>query len=133
MSYEQRITIAKFCGWKDIEEYHYHDADGIDGFPPNFVDVEGFGKKFFRKEIPDYFYDLNAINEAILKLPEGNMASSNPAHYPHWMFWTHLCKILGIRLFNNGTFVGSPDDLFKLTTATATQRAEALLQTIKTI
>src|SRR6267142_2174711 len=44
MTNETRIAFAERLGWTAIEEYHYHDADGIEGLNP---------KNGERQEIPN--------------------------------------------------------------------------------
>ena len=128
---EINIAIAKDNGWYSIAEYSYYDCNGIDGIAPNTEIKEGFHPSFFRMDIPDYCNNLNVINEVIKNLSDGDSASSNPSHYPRWMFVSNLCKILGIKLFSEGQRVGSINDLFIFATATANQLCEAYLRTKK--
>lgn len=81
--------------------------------------------------VPNYCTDKDAANRAALKLPEGNMASSNPSDYPRWTFVWHLCRLAqGVKLFDNGEFVGNDDSLFALATASPAAVTDALLLTL---
>jgi hypothetical protein len=52
---QQRITIAEFCGWTDIEPCTCHNGQ-TRGFQP----IKGAHKK----HTPDYLNDLNSMHEA---------------------------------------------------------------------
>lgn len=80
--------------------------------------------------VPNYCEDANTCRRAALMLCDGNQASSNPADYPKWMFVSHLCRVIGIKLFDNGAFVGNHDSLFALATASPQHVADALLLTL---
>ena len=105
---EKRIALAESCGWTEIKEYHYFDADGIDGFPPGYVECEGFDKDFFRNEIPDYFNDLNATHKV-----EENLNFNQRTKY---------VIMLGDIMSDKG--------LWEAVHATAAQRAESLFKII---
>ena len=55
---EQRIAIAKTCGWQFIPEYHHGEDQ-----PPEFTTVTPDGKHLCGY-YPDYLNDLNAMHEA---------------------------------------------------------------------
>lgn len=118
---EMRISIAEACGWKRVTLR--------DGWGDVWEDWKNDAQPF-KSGLPDYPSDLNAICEAIKSLPPDRPHSSNPNDYPTWMFNSHLCKVLGIQLFENGHFVGNQDSLFKFVNATARDRAIAFLKTI---
>jgi hypothetical protein len=80
--------------------------------------------------VPDYCTDKDEANRAILKMPEGNPASSNPADYPRWMFVSHLCGVIGINLFENGAYYCNYYSLFALATASPQHVTDALLLTL---
>ena len=62
---EQRVAIAKACGWQFIPEY----CNGEDQ-PPEFTTVTPDGRHLCGY-YPDYLNDLNAMNEAITQHGNG--------------------------------------------------------------
>lgn len=104
---EQRIAIAKACGWTkftpDTIQYTACRADGKWGM------------------IPDYLNDLNAMAEAFNTLPEST----------HVTYGRHLQEICNEGLV--GYIPCYPEDfagLARIAHATAAQRAEAFLKTL---
>jgi hypothetical protein len=88
-------------------------------------------KNGFWRELPNYFEDEKTINRVIRKLSEGRMASSNPADYPRWTFITNLCKELNLRLFDNGQFIGSHEDLWTLVASKPNAKAKAIVKALR--
>lgn len=112
---EQRIAIAKACGWKwgpghviprgaDQPEYIWHTPDGTPA----------------KSSLPDYLCDLNAMREA-----EGTLEWNPDDEYcPAGQYYEQLIFVCGNR--------SDPPDVYEwhLIRATATQRAEAFLRTL---
>ena len=98
---KQRITIAKACGWEHIV------------FNRGWIKA---GDDKTQCVIPDYLNDLNAIHEA-----ENNLEKMDKAE-----FSVQLCRVAG-KDWPNGIGGGS----FIHIHATASQRAEAFLKTLK--
>jgi hypothetical protein len=128
---QMQIAIAEYNGWTKIESYRFYDDSGIDGIEPGKVIEEGFPEKFFRTELPNYLYDRDAIAEVIEKLVDDKPFSSNPGDYPTWMFSGHLLKMLGIKIWDNGTPLKAPFNLgWLIIKATPKQLAIAYLKAI---
>ncbi len=125
---EQRVAIGQVVGWTIEPDKN----GGFNLYEPRHR-FRGWSRDRERLIVwlPDYLNDLNAMSEAIKILKDDKPYSSNPADYPTWMFLSNLSNVAGIKLFYNGEFVGSQGDLFKLANATAPQKCEALLKTLK--
>lgn len=99
---QQRILIAKACGWKPYKPI----TD--DGWPLLMTPPESPNKEGWLETIPDYLNDLNAIHEAEDML-DGDQ-------WETW--WQHMRRIL-------------PEYYcYRTGRITAAQRAEAFLKTI---
>ena len=105
---QQRIAIAKACGWTEISPRMTW------GLPPN---VEDDGTENCLKQIPDYLNDLNAMREAEQTLWEKDWTSRHD-------FVDKLARIMSP---THGYHQQSGLDLLD---ATAAQRAEAFLRTL---
>lgn len=103
---EINITIAKICGWKDYPCQ-----------PNTCYALNPLGKNSYWTEIPDYFNSLDAINEAekIFVQHDGCVWGDN---------WEKYTKILA-RI----CLMAEPANC--LMRATASQRAEAFIETFK--
>ena len=101
---KQRIAIAEFFGWHHIK---VRDGGGIIGIP-------GPGRKWMH--LPDYLHDLNAIHEAIVKLPDDL----------RFEFLWKLDRITIPSLSKSSNV----DIAFWRVNATAAQRAETFVRTI---
>jgi hypothetical protein len=73
------LKLAEWEGYSSVKEYHFHDADGIDGLPPDYKKYDGFPDEFYRKDIPEYSTNLNAI----YKLEE-RLTEKEKNFYRHW-------------------------------------------------
>jgi hypothetical protein len=71
---QQRIAIAKVCGWTDISDWK---AGGINGKHPT---------EPWTEVIPDYLNDLNAMHEA-----EKMLSKDQTYHYCDWLC-NELCS-----------------------------------------
>ena len=109
----QRIAIAKACGWTEIEPQRLTSGGG-DYFTGKFHGLRKDGSRDYF--VPDYPNDLNAMHEA-----ENNLEGMNKAE-----FAVQLCRVAG-KDWPNGIGGGS----FTHVHATAAQRAEAFLRTVK--
>lgn len=107
---EQRIAIAKACGWQFIPAY-YNGEDQ----PPEFTTVTPDGKHLCGY-YPDYLNSLDAMHEA-----EEVLATA--AHQNRY-----YSEIADITWSNLET--GYRQVVFNQLTATAAQRAEAFLKTL---
>lgn len=103
---DQRIEIAKSCGWKNINLREFLPGAIPIGTPPNCDGV--------LKPLPDYLNDLNAMHEA------EKMLKGEERNFYYWTLGT-LCA----------RGVPPRDQRIKFITATASQRAEAFLFVIK--
>jgi len=101
---QQRIAIAEYCGLTEI-----HTDTEIVGYPVLCGFIDG---KYLRA-VPDYLTDLNAMHEAERRLTIESFAK----------YESRLCESVDA----TGQ---DPDVWFYVLTATAAQRAEALLRTI---
>jgi hypothetical protein len=97
---KQRIVIAEFFGWNNIE----------DGLKIGIHPVRGW------MPLPDYINDLNAIHEAIVKLPDDLRVE----------FLSKLDRITIPSLSKSSDV----DIAFWRVNATAAQRAETFVRTI---
>jgi len=73
---EQRIKVAELVGWTEVETIK---AKG--GWDPDIIGLPPWLKKhpecppiqsLWKKEIPNYIKDLNAMHEAVNKLSDAN-------------------------------------------------------------
>jgi len=108
---QQRIAIAKACGWKFVK-------DNPD-YEPYWEDPKGnmISKGGSQNRLPDYLNDLNAMHEAEKKLWEKDWTSRHD-------FVDKLARIISP---THGHHLQSAIDLLD---ATAAERAEAFLRTI---
>ena len=98
----QRIAIAEACGWKTTSD------------SPNWAYYRPDGRGW-NGELPDYLNDLNAMHEA-----EKVLTDEQDLEYSEV-----LEQVVGARFnSNNG------EDMRRLRSATAAQRAEAFLRTV---
>ena len=108
---EQRVALAKWMGWSHIEDRSkplmMHEGFAMCGYPPEGIIV---GKKL---KLPDFLNDLNAVHEALMKLPSDGK----------WAVYKHAL----MRICN---FDAENDTVCWMIThnATAPQRFEALLR-----
>lgn len=105
---EIRIKIAEACGWTHVEK---EEGGAIYGYPktkPMFDSCRLF-------KIPDYLNDLNAMHEA-----EKALTDEQDLEYSE-----SLEQVVGAR-FNSK----NGEDMRRLRSATAAQRAEAFLRTL---
>jgi len=99
----QRIKIAEACGWTFITS----DPKYPHGLPPK-------GKhNTYTSPLPDYLNDLNAIHEAVKRLPQ----NLKPRYF------ACLCTVVSGAISLHG--------YAEATEATAAQRCEAFLKTIE--
>jgi len=110
---EQRIEIAKACGWKSNglgPVGTLHDPKGCTCF-------DGRGCR-----MPDYLNDLNAMNEAFSSLSEAEKT----------VFAETLCAVVGGYVVYLGYYPGETviewNSIAVMINATASQRAEAFLR-----
>ena len=105
---EQRIAIAEACGWT-VKRWTDGEGNSVVGLlPPG---VEKTSSSF--RHSPDYLNDLNAMHEAEMVLKHQQWPD-----YWNWLFVASTRQ--------SGT--GKAE--YKVTHATAAQRAEAFLRTI---
>lgn len=111
----QRIAIAKACGWTNITSDFY-------GTVPNADELDSQGALENLYQIPDYLNDLNVIHGAEKVLTKSEYSSP-----------------LGTAAFEDDSFAGwlhrimvrraeAPN--FRIYSASAAQRAEAFLRTL---
>jgi hypothetical protein len=106
---EMRIKIAESCGWTEIEP-----CTCSDGVSRAYQPTAGAHKK----HLPDYLNDLNAMHEAEQTLWQKDWTSRHD-------FIDHLARII------NPVHGYWQQSGIYLLDATAAQRAEAFLRTIK--
>lgn len=105
---EQRIAIAKACGWESKNLWHPCDGHCND------VYCEGYWKL---EETPDYLNDLNAMHEAE-KFIDDELV-------PDWIrYLLEVCRPDDWQVINRFT---THETCLR---ATASQRAEAFLKTL---
>lgn len=107
---EQRIAIAEFCGWENIKQIGTFTSPTI-----TVGDVPGLVQEI-AKELPDYPNSLDAMREAE-KVVNREFYVAQLLAVIHEVDRDYFSKIS----WENG---------YELTTATAAQRAEALLRCI---
>jgi hypothetical protein len=103
---QQRIAIAEACGWDDISEPYDTEIEWT-AIPPGGI---------FREKLPDYLSDLNAMHEAEKRLTEAQ-----------WSTYSVTLNEIACRLHGCGNIKTCGYTL----AATAAQRAEAFLRTMK--
>jgi hypothetical protein len=109
---QQRIAIAKACGWKNFNSASHEGAIQY-GQPPN--------TPYNSWELPDYLGDLNACHEMEELLDEGQKE--------RFGFWiNHLHPFADIHYSEKKKDIQL--EVFSLVHATADQRAEAFLRTL---
>ncbi len=102
----QRIAIAEACGWTQIES-----CTCCDGVSRGYQPTPGAHKK----HLPDYLNDLNAMHDA-----EKVLTNEQDLEYSE-----ALEQVVKGRFVTNNA-----EDMRRLRSATAAQRAEAFLRTI---
>ncbi len=108
---QQRIKIAKACGWTDFNSAKHEGAIQYGRKPLS---------RFDSWEIPDYLNDLNAMHEAEKTLNDDDL----------YLYGNILDGITHSKIpmcYVNGPKAGMYPELFR---ATAAQRAEAFLKTL---
>lgn len=110
----QRITIARACGWKDVEKRILCEGTGMDCYVWS-SGIIGLGGR----EIPNYLWDLNACVEF-----ERIILAEGREH--------QYLQRLNEAVKNDGKICWkvSEADHFACATATAAQRCEAFLRTM---
>lgn len=82
--------------------------------------------------IPRYCSSLDKIHELEKLLPPMDEPfCSRVAGHRTWMYGINLCEILGMRLYDNGKWIGGHIGWLPLLWATPRQKAEAFLKTIE--
>ncbi len=104
----QRIAIAEACGWKKYDNPHENDWH-------RYSAPIGTSPFLGRHALPDYFNDLNAMHEAEKVLTDEQDLEYSEA----------LEQVVSARFGCNNA-----EDMRRLRSATAAQRAEAFLRTI---
>jgi len=104
---QQRIAIAKACGWTEIEP-----CTCCDGVSRGYTPTPGAHKKHF----PDYLNDLNAMHDAEKVLTKANWGG----------YAAELYRITDAH--NHG--ISPNHHWLAVAFSTASQRAEAFLRTI---
>jgi hypothetical protein len=107
---EQRIAIAKACGWK--KDDHYEDGFSHEG--KQLVTGWRDNRNVFHRKLPDYLNDLNAMHETHESL----------TYEQHQQYCFELPQIVRRDEFTLGNNHKS------VCHATAAQRAEAFLRTL---
>lgn len=87
--------------------------------------------RVFVNRVPNYLNDLNAMHEAEAHLDTISHPASS-CRQPNVMFKLHLMQVVnpGLKLWDNGIFLGDHFHALEACRATAAQRAEALLRTL---
>ena len=112
--------------WVGNDTYVSHEQDFIEWDGIKDISV-GWDYCHFK----DYTKSYNDILPVIKKLKNEKQWSSNPGDYPTWMFSGELCKILDLKLWNNGTPLKSPYSLCQIIlSATPLQLCEAVLKAV---
>jgi hypothetical protein len=125
---EKRITIAEACGWKIVKQ---KNSEGVKWVGPNGESAEnewriygfGFDNKPHVNDLPDYFKDLNAIQNAIEQLSKQKK----------YQLVKHNFKCILGNHYSDYTDMNSygDDGYFNAILAPANVRAEALYMVIK--
>lgn len=112
----QRIAIAEYCGWKIADESQIKERAGNAAWllckGPWWRNEQEKTIAVYN-DLPDYLNDLNAMHEAVKTLPQ----NFKPRYF------SCLCAVVGGAISLHG--------YSEATEATAAQRAEAFLRTIK--
>lgn len=106
----QGVTIARACGWKDVEKRILCEGTGMDCYVWS-SGIIGLGGR----EIPNYLWDLNACVEFEIIIAENGMTDK------------FLCELSGI-VTEKTCWKVSEANHWACATATAAQRAEAFLR-----
>jgi hypothetical protein len=106
---EQRIAIARACGWKNFNSAS-HEGSIQYGQPPNAPHNSW--------ELPDYLNDLNAMHEAEKVLTPKHQPAKGESQWGEYLGWLGFCVEYNTR------------EVYECVTATASQRAEAFLRTL---
>lgn len=106
---KQRIVIAEFCGWKDVNTGYLDGWAGC-GYAP----LIGYNKRNYFEEVPDYLNDSNAM-----RIAKNNLSYDQQAYYCQNLFKV-LIKVNG----ENGVTE------FDKLNASPEHEAEALIKTI---
>lgn len=82
--------------------------------------------------MPYYSTSLDDMHKIEKLLPPLDIpVSSNPSDFPSWEYGWNLSQVLGLRLYDNGKWIGSHIGWLPLVMATARQKAEAFLKTME--
>jgi hypothetical protein len=106
---EQRIAIARACGWTDIRRQRLYE-----GLWGNKL----IGSDNCRNRLPDYLNDLNAMHEAEKVLTPKYQPAKGESQWGDYLGWIGFCGENKIR------------EVYECVTATAAQRAQAFLRTL---
>lgn len=109
----QRVTIARECGWNDVELRLVCEGTGMDHhvWSSGIIGLGG-------REIPDYLGNLNACVEFEIIIAENGKANR------------FLCKLSEV-VTGQICWKVSEADHWACATATAEQRSEAFLRTME--
>ena len=112
---EQRIAIAKACGWTDIRRQRLWAGD------QDLWGTKLIGGEKHRNRLPDYLNDLNAMHKAMQVLVDKGL------------MWQFANQIIGIICSAKGLSLQTleqQDYLIFLASSTAELEAEAFLRTL---
>lgn len=112
-------NIAEFCGWTRIKRYTDGSATLFFGHPPDKKSRKEARDTQSDPEIPQYTSDLNAIHEAEMRLSDDK-----------WNYMDNLLNICFRRDLESDYDLQTAETNWAIQTASASQRAEALLRTI---
>lgn len=125
----QRIAIAEACGWFDIKR--------SEGFPPHLIGQHPNlqvpeGCCLYRRPIPDYLNDLNAMHEAEKVLvgwlgPYGCERLTPDAYHHYELMLYRVFRKMPKDAYVHWSDLGGERGLL---CSTAAQRAEAFLKTL---
>lgn len=127
---DQQIAIAEACGWRRRNPF----VNACGGITQEWEKDGSLNEHHCRGheiyELPDYLNDLNAMHEAekVLADKTGHLSVGCLIRD----YWLQLMQILnpGVKMWENGAFLGSWANAIKVGRATATQRSEAFLKTL---
>lgn len=132
---KQRTAIAEYCGWKEIGKsgIYQNVSKGVNGCMPNGevhkkrIKMKLPGANSFL--VPDYLNDLNAMHEAEKALEDKDEGGRLMAEYAIWKL-PSVCEIYSRKNELVHPYTGSIGN-YLLIHATAAERAEAFLRTIR--
>lgn len=85
-----RVRIAEACGWTRIEWYEDNQGPPIlHGYPPSVVGLDSGGEWAAKmaehtEHVPNYLFDLNTIQAAVLSMPVEFQLRFNDAFHKHF-------------------------------------------------